>query len=200
MNPSSASLRHGAVPARVRATYQDILDAPAHRVAEIVDGTLHTHPRPASPDARAGSALAVKLGGPFDYDACGPGGWWIVFEAELHRRHAVVAGRVHAGILCRRCRPCGCMTDPGIGRRSGAGAKATCGRVRRWSRAGSACSMTGASAGLSMGPIDRGGVGTPYQSATISIWWGSKTSPKRAGTPPFGFPASLRIRARSRAI
>ena len=32
----------------VRATYQDVLDAPAHLVAEIINGTLHTHPRPAS--------------------------------------------------------------------------------------------------------------------------------------------------------
>ena len=39
--------------ARRRATYQDVLDAPAHQVAEIVDGTLHTHPRPAMPHARA---------------------------------------------------------------------------------------------------------------------------------------------------
>ena len=29
-----------------RATYQDVLDAPAHQVAEIIDGTLHTHPPP----------------------------------------------------------------------------------------------------------------------------------------------------------
>ena len=28
----------GAAPRR-KATYQDVLDAPAHRVAEIVDGT-----------------------------------------------------------------------------------------------------------------------------------------------------------------
>ena len=33
--------------ARGRATYQDVLDASAHQVAEIVDGMLHTHPRPA---------------------------------------------------------------------------------------------------------------------------------------------------------
>ena len=40
--------------ARRRATYQDVLDAPAaSQVAEIVDGTLHTHPRPAMPHARA---------------------------------------------------------------------------------------------------------------------------------------------------
>ena len=30
-----------------RATYQDVLDAPVNRVAEIIDGTLYTHPRPA---------------------------------------------------------------------------------------------------------------------------------------------------------
>jgi hypothetical protein len=53
-------------------------------VAEIVDGVLHTHPRPAMPHARASSGLEVKIGGPFDYDSDGPGGWWIVFEPELH--------------------------------------------------------------------------------------------------------------------
>ena len=67
-----------------RATYQDVLDAPAHRVAEIINGTLYTHPRPAIPHARANSALGVKIGGPFDYDAGGPGGWWIIDEPELH--------------------------------------------------------------------------------------------------------------------
>ena len=69
---------------RPRATYQDVLDAPAHRVAEVVDGNLHTHPRPAPPHARASSVLGGKIGNPFDYDADGPGGWWILFEPELH--------------------------------------------------------------------------------------------------------------------
>ena len=67
-----------------RATYQDVLDAPAHRVAEIVDGTLYTQPRPAAPHARASSVLGGKIGNPFDYDAGGPGGWWIIDEPELH--------------------------------------------------------------------------------------------------------------------
>ena len=69
---------------RPRATYQDVLDAPAHLVAEIINGTLHTHPRPAAPHARAASALGGKIGTPFDYDADGPGGWWIIDEPELH--------------------------------------------------------------------------------------------------------------------
>ena len=66
------------------ATYQDVLDAPAHRVAEIVDGALHTNPRPAARHTRASSSLGVKIGGPFDYDRGGPGGWWILDEPELH--------------------------------------------------------------------------------------------------------------------
>ena len=70
--------------AQRRATYQDVIDAPAHLVAEIVDGTLHTHPRPARPHVRASSVLGGKIGGPFDYDAGGPGGWWIIDEPELH--------------------------------------------------------------------------------------------------------------------
>ena len=73
-----------------RATYQDVLDAPAHRVAEIVDGTLHTHPRPAALHARASSVLDRKIGGPFDDDAGGPDGWWIIFEPELHLGEDIV--------------------------------------------------------------------------------------------------------------
>ena len=67
-----------------RATYQDVLDTPAHRVAEIVDGTLYTHPRPAPPHAVASSSLAGDLSSPFQFGRGGPGGWWIIFEPELH--------------------------------------------------------------------------------------------------------------------
>ena len=59
-----------------------MIDSPAHRIAEIIDGTLYTHPWPAMPHARASSSLGVKIGGPFDYDAGGPGGWWIIDEPE----------------------------------------------------------------------------------------------------------------------
>ena len=69
---------------RPRATYQDVLDAPEHRVAEIIDGTLHTHPRPAMPHALASSRLGGELTGPFDRGRGGPGGWWIIDEPELH--------------------------------------------------------------------------------------------------------------------
>ena len=43
-----------------RATYQDVLDAPAHRVAEIVDGALHLSPRPAPLQAPTAVGCTVR--------------------------------------------------------------------------------------------------------------------------------------------
>jgi hypothetical protein len=37
-----------------RATYQDVLDAPEHKIAEIIDGELHLSP----PPTRAAEAAA----------------------------------------------------------------------------------------------------------------------------------------------
>ncbi len=67
-----------------RATYRDVLDAPPHRVAEVLAGTLHTHPRPAPRHAWASSILGMKIGPTFGFGNGGSGGWWIVFEPELH--------------------------------------------------------------------------------------------------------------------
>ena len=67
-----------------RATYQDVLDAPAHQIAQIIDGTLHTHSRPAVPHTRASSVLGRKIGAPYDDDATGPDGWWVLDGPELH--------------------------------------------------------------------------------------------------------------------
>ena len=76
---ASQALRQGR-----RATYQDVLDVPPHMVAEVLDGTLHTQPRPASRHAWASSGLGARIGPPFNYGDGGPGGWWIVDEPELH--------------------------------------------------------------------------------------------------------------------
>lgn len=67
-----------------RATYQDLLKVPDHKVAEIVDGELYVSPRPAAPHALATSVLGAELSGPFHQGRGGPGGWWIVDEPELH--------------------------------------------------------------------------------------------------------------------
>jgi Uma2 family endonuclease len=71
-------------PAPRRATYADVLAAPPHQVAEVIDGSLHLHPRPARPHAVATSALSDELGPPFKRGRGGPGGWILLFEPELH--------------------------------------------------------------------------------------------------------------------
>ncbi|MBA3461852.1 MAG: Uma2 family endonuclease [Deltaproteobacteria bacterium] len=71
-------------PKKRRATYQDVLDAPEHLVAEIIDGDLRLSPRPAGPHTAAHSRLGVLLGAPFDLGQGGPGGWIILVEPELH--------------------------------------------------------------------------------------------------------------------
>jgi len=73
-----------ASPVKRRATYDDLLQVPPHRVAEILDGDLHVSPRPASRHALAASVLGSDLGPPFHHGRGGPGGWWILFEPELH--------------------------------------------------------------------------------------------------------------------
>ncbi len=73
-----------ASTARRRATYEELLRVPDHKVAEILDGELNVSPRPASRHALASSRLGSDLGGPFDRGRGGPGGWWILDEPELH--------------------------------------------------------------------------------------------------------------------
>ncbi|MEL7306269.1 MAG: Uma2 family endonuclease, partial [Myxococcota bacterium] len=67
-----------------RASYQDVLDAPEHNVAEVIAGELFLSPRPPSPHARAASVLGGELGPPFDHGRGGPGGWFTLYEPELH--------------------------------------------------------------------------------------------------------------------
>jgi Uma2 family endonuclease len=71
-------------PARKLATYDDVLAAPEHKVAEVIRGTLSVMPRPRPTHARGASRLAIQLA-PFD-DPRGddPGGWVILIEPELH--------------------------------------------------------------------------------------------------------------------
>lgn len=77
-------------PAKRGATYEDLLNVPPHRVAEIIDGELHTSPRPALPHAGASSSLGYLLSGPFRFGIGGPGGWIILDEPELHLHANVV--------------------------------------------------------------------------------------------------------------
>jgi Uma2 family endonuclease len=72
------------LPAPRRATYADVLAAPAHQVAEVIDGSLYLHPRPARPHTAAATTLGEELGPPFRRGKGGPGGWILLDEPELH--------------------------------------------------------------------------------------------------------------------
>jgi len=71
-------------PARRRATYEDVLAAPPHKVAEVIDGELHLNPRPGAAHGEAASALTGELRNPFHRGRGGPGGWILIIEPELH--------------------------------------------------------------------------------------------------------------------
>jgi len=75
---------------RRRVRYADLETVPPNLVAEIIDGELATHPRPAPKHTVSYSGLGVFLAGPFQFGRGGPGGWWILDEPELHLRDDVL--------------------------------------------------------------------------------------------------------------
>jgi len=66
------------------AVYGDLVKVPDHFVAEIIDGELWTSPRPSPKHTRAHSSIGAVIAPPYDHGRGGPGGWWILFEPELH--------------------------------------------------------------------------------------------------------------------
>ncbi|MBC8130101.1 MAG: Uma2 family endonuclease [Rhizobiaceae bacterium] len=66
------------------ATYSDLEAVHPHLVAELIDGALVTHPRPAPKHAVAASYMGMTIGPPFGHGSGGPGGWIIIGEPELH--------------------------------------------------------------------------------------------------------------------
>ena len=79
-----------------RATYEDVLNAPEDKVAEILDGELFLSPRPGLHHAAAAAAVHGKLWSRFDDGERGPGGWVVLSEPELHLGDAVVVPDVAA--------------------------------------------------------------------------------------------------------
>ena len=82
----AAPLRPGdrILEVRDNASYQDVLDAPEGKVAELIHGKLYLMSRPGGPHTHAASVLGMILGPPFHLGRGGPGGWLIYGEPELH--------------------------------------------------------------------------------------------------------------------
>src|SRR5690348_1335498 len=71
-------------PAKKLATYEDVLNAPPHLVAEIIGGDLYLTPRPSPRHQSAAGALSYQITGAFRFGRGGPGGWVILEVPELH--------------------------------------------------------------------------------------------------------------------
>ncbi len=72
-------------PAKHPATYEDLLRAPEHMVAEIIDGELVTSPRPGARHLAATMALGAQLHTAFGRSGGGgPGGWVTLNAPEIH--------------------------------------------------------------------------------------------------------------------
>ena len=71
-------------PAKRSATYADLEAVPPHLVAEIINGALVTHPRPAPRHSVAASGLGASITPSYQWGKDGPGGWIFMDEPELH--------------------------------------------------------------------------------------------------------------------
>ena len=76
------------------ATYADVLAAPEHMVAEIIDGEMVTMPRPEPRRLVAISSLCGLINGPFDVGRGGPGGWRVLREPEVHLDEEVLVPHI----------------------------------------------------------------------------------------------------------
>src|SRR4051812_13510575 len=66
------------------ATYADLEALPANLIGEIVGGELIASPRPSILHSNVAGEMNAQLHGPFQSGSGGPGGWWILFDPELH--------------------------------------------------------------------------------------------------------------------
>ena len=73
-----------------RGLYAELEGLSVNLVGEIINGTLHTHPRPARGHGRTATALSSEVYSRFSRAPGGPGGWVFINEQELHHGTQVV--------------------------------------------------------------------------------------------------------------
>jgi len=64
--------------------YESLEALPEGMTGEILNGQLHTQPRPAGPHAHAAIQLGIPIARGYGDGIDGPGGWWILIEPEVH--------------------------------------------------------------------------------------------------------------------
>ena len=71
-------------PAAQYSLYDQLRSLPETVTGEILNGQLHTQPRPTGPHGRVMTGLDRRIGRGYDDGDGGPGGWWIFIEPEIH--------------------------------------------------------------------------------------------------------------------
>lgn len=69
--------------ARKLATYEDLLSLPEDTPAELIGGELVAQPGALPRHGGVQGRISHRIGGPFDFDGGGPGGWWILPEVDV---------------------------------------------------------------------------------------------------------------------
>jgi hypothetical protein len=72
------------VTAAKESLYSQLEALPENQIGEIINGRLHTQPRPAGSHAVACSTLGMDIGSAYHKGHGGPGGWWIINKPEIH--------------------------------------------------------------------------------------------------------------------
>ncbi len=70
--------------------YEDLCALPKNVNGEIINEELVVSPRPAPKHANASSAIGSIILPPYHLGENGPGGWWILFEPEIHLKDQVI--------------------------------------------------------------------------------------------------------------
>ena len=83
------------------ATYKDLQKVPDGLKAEILEGDLWVSPHPAPRHQHVAMRLSIELGPPFQDGRGGPGGWYLLYEPELHFNGDVLVPDL-AGWRCDR--------------------------------------------------------------------------------------------------
>lgn len=85
LEPALSRTNGGRMRPALRQTLYEQLEAlPERLTGEILNGQLHTEPRPSGRHLRVESALGSKVHRFYDEGDGGPGGWWILVEPEVH--------------------------------------------------------------------------------------------------------------------
>ncbi len=67
-----------------KSLYDELMALPDNIIGEILNSELYTQPRPGPKHAIASTRLGADIDPAYGRGRGGPGGWWIIYEPEVH--------------------------------------------------------------------------------------------------------------------